>query len=107
MSALAKLALGHLSREEQALQERGGVADPSEPLSPEMLESLLYQHLHVAAQARLRMDAARSWSSDYHADFTARERALEHAAKHYRALRELGPIDPLLARMATNEGLNP
>lgn len=102
MSAIAqRLALGHLSADEQ------DVAPPDEqPLSREMHEQLLYEHLHVAQQARLRMDAAKSWNQTYHKDFTDRDRAIRRARVHYEALREMGAVDPFLDRMAINEEIN-
>lgn len=104
MSAVVRrLALGSpLSAEEQHLA--GDVED--QPLGRELLECLLYEHLHTAARARLRMDRAKAWSQQYHADFTEREHALARARKHYQVLRELGEVDPLLERMAIYEGIH-
>lgn len=101
MSALLKDDFGRvLSDAEQEL-----ASEASTSRDPEFLESLLYQHLHVAQQARLRMDDAKAWSPEYHRDFLARENALERARRHYYALREIGPIDPFLEQLATMEDL--
>lgn len=103
MSAIAqRLALGHLSAAEEDLAPKPEI----EGLSQEMHEQLLYEHLHVAQQARLRMDSARAWSTDYHKDFTDRERAIRRAREHYRALQEMGRLDPFLDRMAITEDIN-
>lgn len=101
VSALLKDDFGRiLSNTEQEL-----AGEAPNGRAPEFLESLLYQHLHVAQQARLRMDAAKAWDPDYHRDFLARETALERARRHYYALREIGPIDPYLDQLATTEDL--
>lgn len=100
MSALARLALGTLSERERELTS----AEPCGE-NPELREQLLYEHLHVAQQARLRMDAARSWSHQYHEDFMKRGNAIARAREHYTRLRELGAVDAFLERMAMTEGL--
>jgi hypothetical protein len=96
-----ELAQGRLSPDEDRI---GGSVVAARR---EQLETFLYEHLAIAARARLRIDASRSWSHEYHLDYRAREIALEAASRHYRALTELGGIEPLLAQMAKNEGLAP
>lgn len=74
----------------------------------EKLEAFLYEHLSLAARARMRMDSARSWNYDYHLDYRGREIALEAASRCYRALLDMGgEIEPLLAQMFITEGLTP
>lgn len=107
MSALVRrLAIGRLSPAEEELVAEHLEDEPEGDLSLELREQLLYQHLYTAQQARLRMEAARSWSREYHAHHLARERAIARAARHYHALSDLGaPIDALLTQMATTEGI--
>lgn len=100
----ADLSRGVLSPDEQVLDESPG--PEIEHGSREWHETWLYEHLTTAARARVRMDSAKSWSVQYHEDFRARENAIAKACDHYRALREMGEIEPLLAQMALTEGLN-
>lgn len=113
----AALLRGRLSDEERALVtytdaavERAHEAPPPDaPPSRESLETLLYMHLSTAARARLRMESARSWGTEYHADYRTRELALAQATRHLGALRSMGDgtVDALLLQMALTEGITP
>ena len=113
--AIAELMRGRLSEDERALvtptaesvRESQESAPGERPLTRRQIETFLYEHLSIAARARMRMDASRSWSTEYHTDYRAREIALAQASRHYRALLSMGAIDPLLAQMAMTEGLTP
>jgi len=101
-SIVSEIVLGTLSEDEQTL---GAQVIPG---SRETLETFLYEHLMLAARARLRMDSARKWGPEYDRDYRAREIALDAASKHYRALLDLGgEIEPLLAAMILKERLTP
>lgn len=99
MRAAAAMHRGALSPEESML------ADDQVGAAREAIEGWLYEHLAIAGRARLRMDAAKSWSHEYHQDFVARDRAIAQASRHYNQLRLLGPVDPLLEQMAITEGV--
>lgn len=74
----------------------------------ERLEAFLYEHLSVAAHARVRMDSVHEWNQQYALDFRAREIAIAAASRQYRALLDLGgEMDPLIDQMAMTEGLKP
>lgn len=76
-------------------------------LQQELTEQFLYFHLEVARKARLWMDSARTWSTEYNAKYRERELAIAAAVRHYHALERLGEIPPDLDRMAMVEGLRP
>lgn len=79
---------------------------PDLGLPRELAQDFLYFHIDVARRARMRMDAAHAWSSDYHNDHVEREAAIAQASKHYSALIAMGGVqDALLEQLARAEGV--
>lgn len=60
------------------------------PGSREFLETMLSEHLAVAARAKRRMEAADACDDQYIHDVGVRDAALKRARLHYLALIDLG-----------------
>jgi hypothetical protein len=83
------------------LSKLTGLREPAVlvPGSREFLETMLAEHLAVAARARRRMDTADACDDQYIHDVSVRDAALKRARLHYFALIDLGVSrDDLTAR---------